>query len=383
MRFILTWCVLSAVVAAAQTPDKDVEKAFEAVMRKAAAPKDADDARKKAVGDEFRAALKEFTATWGPRAAELGAGRRALARGFLLAGDPASAVPHLEDFVRRQSASPDLEEALMELGAAYLDVGEADRARDLYKKFLDERPKSDLALAARYYYGVALLDGGATDAGLAALETTAASEQDHPLVADARLKIVRVLGEVGRVDEAKTRLDALLKAAPDAEALRVLKEELDRIGTEPPEIKGVRTWLQGAPTSLAAERGKVVVLCFFADFYDACRAELDLLADLSKAFADKPVVFVGLTTYYRKTKLTQDAEDAQLRAFLVERKTPFRVGVVEDFSLLKAYGVRGVPTTVVVGKDGKVAHLKSGGSRTERRGAAALRAATERAVAKP
>lgn len=350
-------------------------------MKSAAPPKDADDAKKKAAADDFRASLAAFTAEWAPRASELGPGRRHLARALLLSGRPAEAVPHLEDFVKRQSASPDVEEALMDLGAAYLDVRETEKARALYETFLAERPKSDLATAARFYLGVAHLDAGRLDEGLAALEAVAGSGADHPLVADARLKIVRALAEAGRVDAAREKLKAALAESSDAAALAALKEELDRYGAAPPEIENVRTWLGGPAVKLADEKGRVVVVCFFADLYASNQAELALLNDLAKKTAGRPVTVVALTTYYRRKQMSMDEEDARLRRMLADQGLIFRVGVVSDFSLLKAYGVRGVPHTVVVGKDGKVAHLKVGGSRFERRSADALVAAVEREAA--
>jgi cytochrome c biogenesis protein CcmG, thiol:disulfide interchange protein DsbE len=376
----LTWLCVGAAVAGAQTADAEIAKAFENLMQRAAPAKDADDAARKAAGDVFRAELKTFVATWTPRAGELGLGRRPLARALLLSGRPADAVPHLEDFTKRQTTSPDLEEALMDLGAAYLDVGAPEKARALYETFVAERPKSDLALAARYYLGIALLESGRTDDGLAALEQVAASEADHPLVADARLKIVHETAEVGRVDEARAKLAALLKSAPEGEALLALKADLDRLGTTPPELSGIRTWLNGPATTLAAEKGRVVVLCFFADFYPSSQAELAFLRELAAKYAERPVTVIGLTTYYRGKKQPPDAEDAHLRTFLAEQKATFRVGVAADFSLLKAYGVRGIPHTVVIGKDGKIVHQKTGGSRAEKRSAAALTAALERAL---
>jgi hypothetical protein len=58
----------------------------------------------------------------------------------------------------------------------------------------------------------------------------------------------------------------------------------------------------------------------------------------------------------------------------------FPVGVVEDFRMLKAFGVRGVPHTVVIGPGGTVDHLKIGASKSERRGVENLRAAIDRAL---
>ncbi len=380
MRTAFLWCLLLAAVVPAQNADREIEKAYELLMKKAAPPKGASEAARKAAGDEFRAALADFLAAYEPRAGELSTGRRPLARAALLAGKPAVAIPHLEHFVAKQTTHEDFEEAWMDLGAAYLDVGAAGKARELYERFLSERPQSDLATAARFYLGVSLLDLGRTDDGLAALELVAASGGDHPLVADARFKLIRALAEAGRSGEAKTRLSALLKEAPDAAALLSLKEELDRLGSAPPELVGIRTWLGNGPVTLAAKKGGVVVLCFFADLYEASRAELGAMEALAKSFAGRPVTFVALTTYYRRKSMTQDEEDALLRRTAATNGWTTTIGVAADFSLLRAYGVRGVPHTVVVGQDGLVVHQKSGAGRADARGSAALEAAIRRAL---
>ncbi len=101
---------------------------------------------------------------------------------------------------------------------------------------------------------------------------------------------------------------------------------------------------------------------------------------LAKSFAGRPVTFVALTTYYRRKSMTQDEEDALLRRTAATNGWTTTIGVVADFSLLRAYGVRGVPHTVVVGKDGLVVHQKSGAGRADARGAAALEAAIRRAL---
>ena len=62
------------------------------------------------------------------------------------------------------------------------------------------------------------------------------------------------------------------------------------------------------------------------------------------------VRFLGLTTYYRVKLKSQDEEDKQLTDVLASQGVKFPVAVVEDFRMLKAFGVRGVPHTVVIGR---------------------------------
>jgi tetratricopeptide (TPR) repeat protein len=381
-KILLGWLLIQAAVLG-QTVDQQIQKDLEKVLELAAAPKEASEEQRKANVEAFKAALVRFADTWSPRAGELQAGRYPLGRALLLLGRPAEAIPHLERFVRDNPASEDVEDATLALAGAHLEVRQHDRAAVLYEEFLASRPSSPQRIVARYYLAIARLDAGRVDEGLDGLKEVAGTASEHSLVADANLKLVQTLAELGRVDEARARLAALLEKHADAPALLALKEQLDWIGRPAPEIEGVRTWLNGAGGTLESLRGEAVVLIFFAEPYDSSHVELEKLRDLAAAFAGKPVRFLGLTTYYRRKLRPEDDEDRLLSEFLGARGVRFPVGVVSDFRMLRKYGVKGVPHTVVIGADGTIRYLKVGAGRSDRRGASALEQAIARVVEKP
>jgi TolA-binding protein/peroxiredoxin len=376
-------CLLLTATGRAQSVDQQIQKELEGVLDLAAAPKEATEEQRKAKVEQFKGALVRFAATWEARAAELGPGRYALARGLLLLGKPEQAIPHLEQFVRDNPKSEDLEQATLSLAGAYLDARRHDRAEAVYQEFLASRPSSPQRIVARYYLAITHVEGGKTDAGIAELAEIAKTGGEHPLVADASLKLVQTLAETGRTKEARERLEPLLKEHPDAPALVALKTQLEWIGKPAPEIEGVRTWLNGTAMTLADLRGSVVVLSFFAEPYETSRAELGHLRDLEASFADRPVRFIGLTTYYRKKTRPLDDEDQLMREFLTAQGVKFPIGMVSDFRMLVAYGVRGVPQTIVIGTGGAIEYMKIGASRSDKRGVEALKAAIGRALPPP
>ncbi len=377
---LVLFLAMNCIAARAQNPDVEIEKEFESVLQLASPPKDADEDHRRAAAESFKAAIGRFVTGWSARAADLHRGRFPLGRALLLSGRPADAVPHLEVFTREFPQSEDIEDALLSLAAGYLDTERTDQAIAVYDDFLKNRPKSDQRIPALYYLAIAQLQAGRIDTGLARLEEVVKTGAEHPLAADASLKIVSTLTESGRVTEARARLDELLKAHPDAPALVAQREQLDWLGKPAPELDGVRTWLNGAGRTLAERKGRVVVMTFFASFYDSCKAELALMRDLSTRFAGRPVEFLGLTTYYRKKTRSADEEDKLLREFLDAEKVAFPVAVISDFRMLKALSVKGIPHTVVIAPDGTIAHVKIGSSRTDRRSATALGEAVERAL---
>jgi TolA-binding protein len=382
-RISVLACLVLCVTARGQGVDQQIQKDLEGVLELATSPKEATEDQRKAKVEQFKGALVRFVETWEPRASELGAGRYPLGRGLILLGKPERAIPHLEQFVRDHPKSDDLEQATLSLGGAYLEARRYDRAEAVYQEYLAANPSSAQRVVARYYLAIAQLESGRTDAAIAELTSIVKSGGEHPIVDDANLKLAQTLIETGRAQQAREHLAGLLKAHPGEAALLALQEQLDWLGKPAPEIEGVRTWLNGAGTTMAALKGSVVVVTLFAEPYETSKIALVQMRDLAAAYSDRPVRFLGLTTYYRKKLKTQDDEDKLLADYLAAQGVKFPVAVVEDFRMLKAFGVRGVPHTVVIGPGGTVEHLKIGAAKSERRGVELLRAAIDRLLAGP
>jgi len=151
-------CLLLAVPGRGQAVDQQIQKDFEGVLELAAAPKEATEEQRKAKVEQFKAALVRFVAGWEPRAAELGTGQWPLARALLLLGRPDQSIPHLEQFVRDNPKSEDIEEATLSLGGAYLDARRHDLAEKLYQEYLAAHPSSPKRVIARYYLAITHLE---------------------------------------------------------------------------------------------------------------------------------------------------------------------------------------------------------------------------------
>jgi len=108
----------------------------------------------------------------------------------------------------------------------------------------------------------------------------------------------------------------------------------------------------GGTLDLRALRGKPVLLNFWASWCAPCREETPLLVRLHKVYGPRGVVFVGI-----------DAEDqpAEARRFMAEYHVDYAVARAEDESLMDAYAVPGLPTSVSIGADGIVVGKYVGG----------------------
>lgn len=106
------------------------------------------------------------------------------------------------------------------------------------------------------------------------------------------------------------------------------------------------TLFDGKELALSELRGKPVVLNFWASWCPPCRAEARGLERVWQAYKNKGVVFVGVDI--------QDKEE-DARAFLNEFGITYPNGRDIDNEIAVSYGVSGIPTTVLINLDGKVA----------------------------
>jgi tetratricopeptide (TPR) repeat protein len=364
-RFALI--LLLAVPAAAQAVDDQIQNEFQDLMSLLGPPargETVDEEAAKARVETFDRRIRDFLSRWELRHESLREGRLVLGKALALAGRAADAVPHFERFLREHADSRDCEEALLSLGSAHLDLGRTAAAAAVFERFLAERKESDRRPVASFYLAVAREREGRLDEALVHFASVRSGGGESPLVADAALKSVEVLRRLGRIEEAKAELGRLLAEDEEAPYLRALKEQLDALGTPAPPWTDIDSWVQGGPLDLAALRGRVVVLNFFADRYEACQDELKRLDGLARSFPAEEVVFVGLTKYYRPEGTTpRAAEQAILRELLGRLGVGFPVAVAGSVANLHAYTVRGVPHTLVIGKSGLIEHVQAGATR--------------------
>jgi thiol-disulfide isomerase/thioredoxin len=106
--------------------------------------------------------------------------------------------------------------------------------------------------------------------------------------------------------------------------------------------------LHGQRVSLADFRGHTVVLNFWATWCGPCRMEIPTLSAFAAAHPDIPILGIAV-----------DGTAAQLEKAAASFGITYPV-LVADKATLSAYGIGTLPTSVIVGPDGKVRSAHTG-----------------------
>ncbi|MBN2170543.1 MAG: TlpA family protein disulfide reductase [Candidatus Krumholzibacteriota bacterium] len=103
--------------------------------------------------------------------------------------------------------------------------------------------------------------------------------------------------------------------------------------------------------TLSALRGKVVYLDFWASWCGPCRQSFPEVKKLHAEYGKGDFVVLAVNL---------DRSTAPALRFMDSQKAEFTAVFDQGGKVAARYGVRGIPTTVLIGADGRIAHQVSG-----------------------
>ncbi|MCF7822042.1 MAG: TlpA family protein disulfide reductase [Mariprofundaceae bacterium] len=104
--------------------------------------------------------------------------------------------------------------------------------------------------------------------------------------------------------------------------------------------------LDGKQRSLSTHRGKIVLLHFWATWCTPCRKEMPVLHALEKEFAEQEFVLMCVNV--------DRGDKAAVEEFVHSIGQHFHTLLDPDGNVRNTYEVRALPTSYIIGRDGKI-----------------------------
>jgi thiol-disulfide isomerase/thioredoxin len=319
---------------------------------------------------------------------------------YLLAGQSEQTPPLLRRFITESAdANPEfLQRARFLLSMQAAGRTQYDEAEQMLAAYAQHEPRNVLELfrlhnaLSNAYYGANKLEQGAAHADAAyhlvkdPQEKIADRALRALLIGKAGVALAQYKFKLKRDAEGVAVLEELLQLGLTLPAAHVYADAVDLLAeqghldaaaraldasaqstTLAPEFDQITDWIDQKPTTLASLRGRVVLLDFWATWCAACQMTMPKLKTLHERFKQQGVVVLGVTQLYGRVKdapLTPGEELGYLRVYKREQHIPYGFVVTPDETLKLHYGVRDIPTAVLIDKRGRIRFINVGASDT-------------------
>jgi len=169
-------------------------------------------------------------------------------------------------------------------------------------------------------------------------------------------RISQIMQSTGTVNQKRQAMSGYLQILDRTTQIGLL-------GKTAPETD-LKVWLVGDPVTLAELRGRVVMLEFWATWCKPCQEMFPNLASLYQQESKNGLEILAVTRHYMAYGGTPEAKNEELdliRKTVSDNGVTFRVAVADDERLQATYGANGLPTVVLIDRNGFVQYAGPGG----------------------
>lgn len=119
--------------------------------------------------------------------------------------------------------------------------------------------------------------------------------------------------------------------------------------------------ISGGSWQLSDHHGEVVAINYWASWCGPCWEETPMLVRLSREFGNRGFAIVGVATDERTSQEVPSA----VRNFVEKLNVSYPIAMMVPMSQM-AYGMEGMPTTILVDREGRVAQTYVGALKESR-----------------
>ncbi len=131
----------------------------------------------------------------------------------------------------------------------------------------------------------------------------------------------------------------------------------------------MKNFADGAPVELAAYKGKVVYLDFWASWCGPCLQSMPFMDEMQAQLGSQGLQILALNL---------DEEPADAKAFLEKQPVKLKIVTTQDDSCPTQYGISAMPSSFLIDRKGIIRHIETGFRKSD---AATLRKRVEELLA--
>lgn len=128
------------------------------------------------------------------------------------------------------------------------------------------------------------------------------------------------------------------------------------VATRPAPAIAPGVWVNGSPTTIAAQKGRVVVLLFWTHQCINCKHNLGFWNDWANTYRGTDVTILSVHT----PETSSERVIANVRRFVKERGLQFPVVTDNSNATWDAYNVGAWPTEILIDKQGRIRYQFEG-----------------------